>query len=389
MLDHAKYAIVGGGAAAAAAVDGIRDRDGAGDIVLFTSEWAPPYQRPPLSKEFLQAKAEIDAVLMHPAPWYIQNGVDVRVGVTVTAIDPAKHTLQIDGGEVRYEKLLLATGATPRQLKIPGSGLEGIYTLRTYADAQRLRAVRASAGRIVVVGSGFIGMEVAASLRTGGADIVLTSVDKALWALFGPDVSAHVERVFVAHGVSVVLDNAIASFGGEGRVRSVVTSRETFECDAVVVGIGVGPNVDLATAAGLRTDNGIVVNDRLLTSAADVYAAGDVARFPSLSGELQRVEHFDHAESSGRHAGGNMAGLDAAYRYVPFFWSDVFELGFEFAGSPAADSRLVSGTFESGSFVVEYTHDGQLTGAFLAGRDSGESAAYRERLGAGNTAQKT
>ena len=367
MPAHATYAIVGGGAAAAAAVDGIRARDPAGEIVLFTTEWAPPYQRPPLSKEFLQGKAEIDAVLMHPATWYIQNGVDVRVGVTVTASTAAKHTLQIDGGEMRYEKLLLATGATPRQLEIPGADLEGVYMLRTYSDAQRLRAVRASAGRIVVVGSGFIGMEVAASLRSGGADVVLTSVDKALWALFGPDVSAHVARVFEAHGVSVVLDNAIASFGGEGRVRSVVTSRGTFECDAVVVGIGVAPNDELARAAGLRTDNGIVVNDRLLTSAPDVFAAGDVARFPSLSGTLQRVEHFDHADSSGRHAGGNMAGADAAYRYVPFFWSDVFELGFEFAGSPTADSRLVTGTFESGSFVVEYTSDGQLAGRVLGG----------------------
>lgn len=389
MPAHATYAIVGGGAAAAAAVDGIRARDPSGEAVLFTTEWAPPYQRPPLSKEFLQGKAEIDAVLMHPATWYIQNGVDVRSGVTVTGIDTARHTLQIDGGEMRYEKLLLATGAAPRQLKVPGADLEGVYVLRTYSDAQRLRAVRASAGRIVVVGSGFIGMEVAASLRSGGADVVLTSVDKALWALFGADVSAHVARVFEAHGVSVVLDNQIASFGGEGRVRSVVTSRGRFECDAVVIGIGVSPNDELARAAGLRTDNGIVVDDRLLTSAPDVFAAGDVARFPSLSGALQRVEHFDHADSSGRHAGGNMAGADAAYRYVPFFWSDVFELGFEFAGSPAADWRLVTGTFESGSFVVEYTSAGELTGAFLAGRDSGESAAYRERLAAGNTEQKT
>jgi 3-phenylpropionate/trans-cinnamate dioxygenase ferredoxin reductase component len=304
----------------------------------------------------------------------------VRVGVTVTAIDPAEHTLRIDDQAVAYKKLLLATGATPRQLKIPGSDLDGVFLLRTYEDALRLRAVRAAAGRIVLIGSGFIGMELAASLRSGGAEIVLTSVDKALWAMFGADVSGYVARVFERHGVNVVLDNHITSFAGDGRVRSVVTSRGTFECDAVVVGIGVGPNDDIARAAGMKTDNGIVVNDRLQTSVPDVYAAGDVARFPALDGSLGRVEHFDHADSSGRAAGGNMAGLDAAYRYVPFFWSDVFELGFEFVGTPAPDSRIVAGSLEGNSFIVEYSRDEKLAGAFLAGRSSDESAAYRERI---------
>jgi len=380
MLDHATYAIVGGGVAAAAAVDGIRAVDATGDIVLFTTEWAPPYQRPPLSKEFLRGEAPLETVLMHPALWYLQNGVDVRVGVTVTAIDPAQHTLHIDGQPVRYDKLLLATGATPRALKIPGSDLDGVYTLRTYEDALRLRAVRATAGRVVLVGSGFIGMELAASLRSGGAEVVLTSVDKALWAMFGAEVSGYVGGVFERHGVRVILDNQIASFAGEGRVRSVTTSRGTFDCDAVVVGIGVAPNDELARVAGLKTDNGIIVNDRLQASAPDVYAAGDVARFPSLDGTLGRVEHFDNADSSGRIAGGNMAGLDAGYRYVPFFWSDVFELGFEFVGTPAPESRIVTGTPESNSFVIEYTRDAKLAGAFLANRTSDESAAYRERI---------
>jgi 3-phenylpropionate/trans-cinnamate dioxygenase ferredoxin reductase subunit len=381
VLDHATYAIVGGGVAAAAAVDGIRAADPAGDIALFTTEWAPPYQRPPLSKEFLRGEAPLESVLMHPALWYLQNGVDVRVGVTVTAIDPAEHTLHIDGQAIRYDKLLLATGATPQQLKIPGADLDGVYMLRTYEDALRLRAVRATAARVVLVGSGFIGMELAASLRSGGAEVVLTSVDKALWAMFGADVSGYVAGVFKRHGVQVILDNQITSFAGEGRVRSVATSRGTFDCDAVVIGIGVSPNVELAQAAGLKTGDGIIVDDHLLASAPDVYAAGDVARFPLLDGTLGRVEHFDNAEGSGRVAGGNMAGLDAGYRYVPFFWSDVFELGFEFVGTPAPESRIVTGTLESNSFVIEYIRDAKLAGAFLANRTSEESAAYRERIG--------
>jgi 3-phenylpropionate/trans-cinnamate dioxygenase ferredoxin reductase subunit len=380
MLDHTTYAIVGGGVAAAAAVDGIRATDPKGDIVLFTTEWAPPYQRPPLSKEFLRGEAPLESVLMHPALWYLQNGVDVRVGVTVTAIAPAQHALHVDGEVVRYDKLLLATGATPRQLEIPGSDLDGVYTLRTYEDALRLRAVRATAESVVLVGSGFIGMELAASLRSGGAEVVLTSVDKALWAMFGADVSGCVAGLFERHGVKVVLENQITSFAGDGRVRSVVTSRGTFDCDAVVVGIGVAPNDELARSAGLKTGNGIIVNDRLQATAPDVYVAGDVARFPTLDGTLGRVEHFDHADSSGRVAGGNMAGLDVAYRYVPFFWSDVFELGFEFVGSPAPESRIVTGTLASNSFIIEYSRDGKLAGTFLAGRTSDESAAYRERI---------
>jgi 3-phenylpropionate/trans-cinnamate dioxygenase ferredoxin reductase subunit len=380
MLDRVAYAIVGGGVAAAAAVDGIRAHDPTGAIVLFTTEWAPPYQRPPLSKEFLRGEAPLESVLMHPALWYLQHGVDIRAGVTVTAIDPAQHTLQLDGDVIRYGKLLLATGATPRKLNIPGADLDGVYALRTYEDALRLRAVRATAASVVLVGSGFIGMELAASLRSGGAEVVLTSGDKALWALFGADVSGYVAGVFERHGVKVVLDNQITSFAGEGRVRSVVTARGTFDCNAVVAGIGVTPNDELARVAGLKTDNGIIVNDRLQASAPDVYAAGDVARFPSLDGTLGRVEHFDNADSSGRVAGGNMAGLDVAYRYVPFFWSDVFELGFEFVGSPAPDSKIVAGTLASNSFVIEYSRDGKLVGTFLAGRTSAESAAYRERI---------
>jgi 3-phenylpropionate/trans-cinnamate dioxygenase ferredoxin reductase subunit len=380
MLDHATYAIVGGGVAAAAAVDGIRANDPSGTITLFTTEWAPPYQRPPLSKEFLRGEAPIETVLMHPGLWYFQNGVDVRVGMTVSAIDVAQHAVHIDSQVVRYDKLLLATGATPRQLKIPGSDLDGVYVLRTYEDALRLRAVRATAGRVVIVGSGFIGMELAASLRSGGAEVVLTSVDKALWAIFGADVSSCVARVFERHGVKVVLDNQITSFAGDGRVRLVDTARGTLDCDAVVVGIGVSPNDELARAAGLKTDNGIIANDRLQTSSPDVYVAGDVARFPSLNGTLGRVEHFDNADSSGRVAGGNMAGLDVAYRYVPFFWSDVFELGFEFVGTATSQSRIVTGTLESNSFIVEYSRDAKLAGAFLAGRSSDESAAYRERI---------
>jgi 3-phenylpropionate/trans-cinnamate dioxygenase ferredoxin reductase subunit len=379
-MEDVAYAIIGGGVAAATAIDGIRAQDATGRIAVFTSEWAPPYQRPPLSKEYLRGEASLDSVLMHTGDWYLGNAVDLHVGVTVTAVSPSDHTLQIGKYIIRYGKLLFATGATPRRLSVPGSQLDGIFRLRTYGDSERLRAVRASANEIVIVGSGFIGMELAASLRSGGANVTLTSPDKALWSTFGEGVAAHVAAVFERHGVTVVLNNNLSSFVGDGRVRSVVTAIGTYPCDAVIVGIGVTPNVDLAIAAGLAVENGIIVNDRLQTSHPDIYAAGDVARFPSITGGLTRVEHIDNADNSGRHAGRNMAGADAAYRYVPFFWSDVFELGFEFVGSPSVDSQLVKGSVDSGSFVIEYRRNGQVIGAFLANRTSAESAAYRARL---------
>lgn len=380
MVEDVGYAIIGGGAAAAAAAEGIRSKDRDRSLALFAAEWAPPYQRPPLSKDFLQGRVPIESALMQSPQWYLENDIDIYVGMTVTAIDPARHTLHVGDRVLRFEKLLLATGAAPRTLNVPGADLEGIYTLRTFQDAQRLRAVRASARRVVVIGTGFIGMEVAASLRSGGADVVVTSNDQAIWAMFGSIVSGHVARLFDRHGVEVVLDNQILAFEGDTRVRSVATSRGRLDCDAVVVGVGVQPNDELARSAGLQVDNGIVVDDRLRCSAIDVYAAGDVARFPSPSGVLERVEHFDHAVSSGGLAGRNMAGADERYQYVPFFWSDVFELGFEFVGAVGPDSRIVMGELDSGSFITEYSRDGRLVGSLLAGRSPDESTAYRERL---------
>lgn len=378
------YVVVGGGAAAAAAAEAIRRRDERGSIAVFTREWAPPYQRPPLSKEFLQARAEIESVLMQPAAWYAERNVAVYVGSEISAVQPAEHAVAAAGGRIGYRKLLLATGAVPRRLPVAGNGLEGVFMLRSYLDGERLRAVRAAAKRIVVVGSGFIGMEVAASLRSGGANVTVVTIDERLYRQFGADVSAFAKRLFERHGVETRLKTTLRSIDGEGRVSGVTLDDGTrLEADAVVIGIGVTPDAGLASAAGLRVDDGIVVDDRLRSSAPDVYAAGDVARFPSYRGGLTRVEHFDHAYASGSAAGTNMAGADEPYAYIPFFWSDVFELGFEFVGDVADDAHVVNGSIESGSFVVEYNDGPRLCGALLAMRSAEERDAYRERLSSG------
>lgn len=380
MRDFA-YVIVGGGAAAASAAEAIRKRERGAALAIFTREWAPPYQRPPLSKEFLQNRAPLTDVLMQPAQWYIENDVELHVGIEVAKVDPVRNTLQTSAGEVGYSRMLLATGAVPRSLEIPGIELEGVLTLRTYLDAQRLRGMRASAERVVLIGSGFIGMEVAASLRVGGCEVTVVTIDRSLYARFGTEVSDHAKSLFDLHGVQTIFQTGVAAIEGQARVESVLLADgRRIEAGAVVVGVGATPDVELAKAAGLCVDDGIVVDDRLRASLPNIYAAGDAARFPSIAGPLMRVEHFDNAASSGAAAGANMAGGDEAYRYVPFFWSDVFELSFEFVGDPAPNSKIVQGDVESRSFVVEYHDGGAFRGALLAGRSAEERDAYRNRL---------
>src|SRR6185312_7760675 len=375
------YAIVGGGAATATAAEAIRGRDAQGSAAIFTREWAPPYQRPPLSKEFLQNRAPLADALMFPPAWYLEKNVELFAGVEVDRIDPERKVLTTKAGEISYRRLLLATGALPRPLDTPGAGLDGVYMLRTYLDAERLRGVRSSAQRVVLIGSGFIGMEVAASLRSGGCDVTVATIDASLYARFGPEVSGYAKSLFDRHGVETLLQTSVASIDGSDRVASVtLKDGRRIEASAVVVGIGAVPDVDLAVAAKLRVDNGVLVDDRLRTSAEGIYAAGDVARFPSIDGSPIRVEHFDHAYASGALAGANMAGADETYEYVPFFWSDVFELSFEFVGDPAPDSKIVQGSLESGSFVVEYHDHGRLRGALLATRSPEERDGYRARV---------
>jgi 3-phenylpropionate/trans-cinnamate dioxygenase ferredoxin reductase subunit len=384
VLAQVTYVIVGGGAAAARAVEGIRDRDPHGAVAVFTAEWAPPYQRPPLSKEFLQGRAALDSILMQPPAWYAQHDVEINVGAPVEIVDPRAKTIHALGQVYGYDRLLLACGAKPRLLSVPGSNLPGVYVLRSYEDALRLAAVRASAREIIVLGSGFIGLETAASLRGGGANVTLVTRDDALWSMLGPVVSTYVRELFERNGVQVVLNATITALEGRGRVEGAVLSDGTSRrADAVVAGLGVRPNDGLAAEAGLHCEDGIVVDDHLLSSDGSIFAAGDVARFPAWpSRRRTRVEHFDHAFESGYRAGANMAGAEEAYKYIPFFWSDVFDFGFEFVGEPTRESKLIEGEAASGSFVIEYYERGELMGALLAKRTPEESAAYRERLGA-------
>jgi NADPH-dependent 2,4-dienoyl-CoA reductase/sulfur reductase-like enzyme len=361
-MQRYKYLIVGGGMTADAAARGIKELDGAAEIGIISAEAHPPYARPPLSKALWKGDAE-KTVWRETAAL----GAALHLGRRAQALDLAGHRVTDDQGEVyRYEKLLLATGASPRRL--PYGGDDVIY-FRTLDDYRRLRALAEREARIVVVGAGFIGSEVAAALVGAQARVTLVFPEEAIGSrVFPPDLAGFLSRTYQERGVEVLAGESVEAMERRGGALVLRTrSGRSLQADAVVAGIGVAPNVELAQAAGLATDNGVVVDQRLCTSSGDVFAAGDVASAPSpLSGRHVRVEHEDAALTMGKLAGRLMAGADGTYDHVPFFYSDLFDLGYEAVGE--LDARLEvfadwKEPFREG--VVYYLSDARVRGVLL------------------------
>jgi 3-phenylpropionate/trans-cinnamate dioxygenase ferredoxin reductase subunit len=362
MMQSYKYVIVGGGMTADAAVRGIRELDSQGTIAIVGEEHDQPYARPPLSKGMWKGRP-FEKIWRGTD----QLNVDLHTGRTALRLDPAGKHVRDDRGDVyAYDKLLLATGGTPRRLAF-GNG--HIIYYRTLRDYERLRALAETGNRFLVIGGGLIGSEIAAALRMQGKEVALVLREASIGAsLYPQDLSSFLSDFYRKKGVDVVARELVVSVDEIGSTLSAGTrAGRSFEVDGVVAGIGIRPNVELARSAGLANDNGIVVDERTRTSAPDIFAAGDVAKFPHAAlGKLVRVEHEDNALQMGKQAGRNMAGAGEAYAHVPYFYSDLFELGYEAVGDLSSSLETFedwSDPFQKG--VVYYLDGGRVRGVLL------------------------
>jgi 3-phenylpropionate/trans-cinnamate dioxygenase ferredoxin reductase subunit len=331
------YVIVGAGQAGAKAAEALRAEGFAGPVVLLGAETERPYERPPLSKGYLLGQAERDSIYVHSADWYDEQDVDLRLGAAVTAIDPAAHEVSLAaGGRVGYAKLLLATGSAPRRLAVPGADLEGVLYLRTVGDSDRLRAAVAAAGNVVVIGGGWIGLEAAAAARTAGAKVtVLEAAELPLLRVLGREAAEVFAGLHRDHGVDLRTGVQVSEItGADGRVTGVaLADGSVIAADAVVAGVGITPNVELAVAAGLGVANGIQVSAALRSIDPDIYAAGDVASafHPVLKRHI-RVEHWANALHQPQAAARAMLGQAVSYDRLPYFFTDQYDLGMEYTG---------------------------------------------------------
>ena len=360
--------IVGAGLAGAKAAEGARHAGFDGQVVLIGDEPEPPYERPPLSKAVLRGEVPPETARVHGDGFYADHHIELLTGRTVEALDPAARRVRLDGGEhVPFTSAVIATGAAPRRLELPGAGLSGVHYLRDLGDALRLGAAIRGAGRVAVIGAGWIGSEVAASARQMGADVVL--IDPAptpLHRVLGDQIGDVFARLHADHGVELRMRSEVAELRGGHTVEQVVLRDGRSEAvDVVVIGIGVTPRVDLGLGAGITVDNGIVVDQRLCSSAPDVYAAGDVASawHPHYRRHL-RVEHWADALNQGTTAGINAAGGAEPYERLPYFFSDQYDLGLEYVGSSEpGDNVTVRGCLDDREFVAFWHRDGIVTAA--------------------------
>jgi len=334
------FVIAGGGLAGAKAAETLRSEGFDGEIVLFGDEPEAPYERPPLSKGYLLGKAKRESAFVHPESWYGEHDIDLRTGVTVTSIDRPAHTVRYGDATIGYDKLLLATGASPRRLDIPGADLRGVRYLRRIGDSDALRESFTAGTRVVVVGAGWIGLETAAAARAAGSEVTVVEPQPgALYGALGPELGAKFADLHRSHGVEFRFGETPAEFHGDaaGQVGSVLTSSGTvLPATVVVVGIGVLPNDGLASAAGLAVSNGVLTDEALCTSDADIFAAGDVANSANpLLGRSVRVEHWSNALNGGPAAARSMLGQSVTYDRVPYFFTDQYDLGMECSGLPS------------------------------------------------------
>jgi 3-phenylpropionate/trans-cinnamate dioxygenase ferredoxin reductase subunit len=345
MTSNETHVIVGASLAGAKAAETLREEGFDGRIVLIGDEEERPYERPPLSKDYLRGEAGRDKVYVHPGGFYADKDIELRLGRSAVSIDTAGRQVELDdGSDVAFDRLLLATGAEPRRLPIPGADLAGVLYLRSVEDSDALRARLTAGGSVVVVGSGWIGSEVAASARQKGLDVtVIDPLAVPLERVLGSEVGSIYRDIHADHGVNMLLGTGVEAFEGGQHVERVRTSDgRSLECDFVVVGVGVTPRTQLAADAGIAVGDGVTVDSRLMTDADGVFAAGDVAgAFHPLYDEHIRVEHWANALNQGPAAARGMLGKGEPYERLPYFFSDQYDVGMEYSGFAREWDRVV------------------------------------------------
>lgn len=358
MSDPRTFVIIGGGLAGGSAAATLRADGFDGRVVLVGSEPEEPYIRPPLSKEYLRGEADESSLRVNEPALYREQEIELRLGVSVAAIEPgAKEIVLEDGERIAYDAALLATGAEPRRLTLPGAELDRVHYLRTRSDSDALRAGLQGAARVVVIGAGWIGCEVAASARQLGVEVSLVGRSGLLLEhVLGDRLGAFYRDVHLEHGVDLRLENAVTRIeGAESAERVVLADGETIDCDLVVAGIGVTPRIELARAARIEVGDGVLVDGQLQTGAPGIFAAGDIANFahPLYGNRRMRVEHWANAGDQGPFAARAMLGSSDVWQRVPYFYSDQYDVGMEFAGDlETADRLVVRGDIDAHEFIA-------------------------------------
>jgi NADPH-dependent 2,4-dienoyl-CoA reductase/sulfur reductase-like enzyme len=377
--------IVGGGLSTGRAIKSYREAGGDGRITLFSKDTHVPYHRPPLSKRFLRGEADVADTLVQPEQFYRDNDVDLHLETTITELDLRDRRVRIEGGgEKAFDKLLIASGATPRKLDVPGAELEGVMTLRTLDDSARIREAAKNARHAVIVGAGFIGMEVAASLSQLGLEVTIVHRGKGLFEILrARQVQQFFQDLYGRNGVELVLGDEVASFNGFSQLDSVETKRgRVVQAELAVAGIGVVPWVDWLESSTLPLDDGVVVNERFETGPEGVWAVGDLARFyDPVFGKHRRIEHWSQANYTGTLVGKLMAGEDGAYDVVSTFFSEVFGFTFRLLGDvDDVEGIVLRGSLEDGDAILFYLFEGRLMGALVVGQEEETENRLKELL---------
>jgi 3-phenylpropionate/trans-cinnamate dioxygenase ferredoxin reductase component len=380
---RADFLLIGGGMASAHCAAELRRRGAEGSVLLVGREPEPPYERPPITKEYMRGEAERADAYVNAPSWYEDNEVELLSGTNVMSLDPEARTAKLQGGEeVAFGKALVATGAIVNILRVEGAENEGIHYLRAFGNADAIRADAEAAEHVVLIGGSYIGTEVAASLTAKGTRCTIVAMeDVVLSRTFGEDAGRWFQERLESNGVTFHGGEELEAFEGDGRVKAVLTkSGLSIECDAVVVGAGVKADAMLAQRAGLEVEDGIVCDSKLQTSVEGIYAAGDCCSYDSVvHGRRLRVEHWDVAMQQGLHAAGNMLGEDRDYDVVPYFFSDLTDwASLEYVG-PARDwdEEVWRGSRDEGEFSVWYLKDGRVAGALSVERSEDLAEARR------------